>query len=159
MLVFLRRLHRESPENLNSHPDRWDSVPVEEEARILQDSDEKPRTFMLSAWSGTRIVGNFYAWGSNAQIGTHVGDVAIALLKEVQGVGLARALMERGLLEAATLGITNVRLTVRTFNTPAIHLYEMLGFERVGTYREVARMPDGRLADEYIYQRIPRAPT
>jgi putative acetyltransferase len=91
--------------------------------------------------------------GAPAEINGHTGELGIGVLEEARGLGLGRALMDRVLAFGAANGITNVHLRVRTFNEPAIRLYESLGFTRVGTLKAVARLPEGDF-DEHIYQRV-----
>ncbi len=55
--------------------------------------------------------------------------------------------------EAERVGVWNLSLRVRTFNTPAIALYEHAGFFRVGTM-QAAALIEGLPEDEHIYQRL-----
>jgi RimJ/RimL family protein N-acetyltransferase len=48
------------------------------------------------------------------------------------------------------LNLHRAQLTVFSYNTPAIGLYEKLGFQREGTYREFLQR-DGRRYDMYLY--------
>jgi len=61
--------------------------------------------------------------------------------------------MEKLIATCAEVGITNLTLRVRTFNQSAIHLYERLGFRRVGTLHAIVELPEG-FADEHVYQRV-----
>jgi len=56
--------------------------------------------------------------------------VDIALLPERRGKGIGGALMEQVLAEAGSRGVP-VRIHVEHFN-PALHLYQRLGFRRIG---------------------------
>jgi ribosomal-protein-alanine N-acetyltransferase len=55
--------------------------------------------------------------------------IALAARQDVRRRGLARALMHRLLLDAASLGVRHVSLEVRGSNSAAIGLYRNLGFE------------------------------
>ncbi len=57
-------------------------------------------------------------------------DIAVA--PGQRGQGLARMLMERAIAVAAEKGAEVLELEVRSTNSPAIALYELLGFERTG---------------------------
>jgi RimJ/RimL family protein N-acetyltransferase len=48
------------------------------------------------------------------------------------------------------LNLHRVQLTVFSYNTPAIALYEQLGFQREGSYREFLQR-DGQRYDMYLY--------
>jgi ribosomal protein S18 acetylase RimI-like enzyme len=76
----------------------------------------------------------------------HAGVVGIAVREGYRGVGLGGRLMREVLLGAKRIGIWLVELEVMSINGAAIHLYEKLGFQRVGVIPgKVAR--DGRLLD------------
>lgn len=153
ILNFVRKLHHESWENLNSPPEVFDARTAESEAVYLSDLEQNPARFMIVAFDGDFAIGNCMAARLPAFVSKHCGDIAIGTLKAYQGKGLGRMLMEELIEAAEKIGLWNLRLTVRDFNSPAIALYEHLGFQRVGTYRSIANLA-GRFANEHIYQRI-----
>jgi ribosomal protein S18 acetylase RimI-like enzyme len=153
MLEFLRTLFHESSENLSWPADHFDSVPEEEEQAALQKFCDSPTSFMLAAFDGVRPVGNVTCQALWPWVSWHCADLGIGVLKEFQNLGLGTALLGQCLDQAVKIGIWNLRLTVRSFNRPGVKLYERLGFERVGTYKSIARVGD-RFVDEHIYQRL-----
>ena len=56
----------------------------------------------------------------------------VAVANKFRRRGIGRALMEYMLKEAALLGMESSTLEVRVSNTPAIRLYESLGFQSEG---------------------------
>ena len=56
----------------------------------------------------------------------------VAVAERFRGRGVATELLEQLFLRGYERGIENYTLEVRTGNTPAIRLYEKLGFERSG---------------------------
>ena len=56
--------------------------------------------------------------------------------KEARGRGIAGRLLERCVAEAAERGTDALIVTVKTDNTPAIRVYERLGFETIGECEE-----------------------
>ena len=56
----------------------------------------------------------------------------VAVAKKFRRRGIGRALMEYMLKEAELLGMESATLEVRISNTPAIRLYESLGFQGEG---------------------------
>jgi len=56
----------------------------------------------------------------------------IAVAKDFRRQGVAALLMEHALNQAEESGMYGVTLEVRVSNTPAIKLYERLGFESAG---------------------------
>ena len=64
----------------------------------------------------------------------HVGNASYAVASSVRGLGLGRALVEDSLAQAARKGFRGLQFNaVVAGNAGAIHLYEDLGFVRVGT--------------------------
>ncbi|MCU0688649.1 MAG: GNAT family N-acetyltransferase [Phycisphaerales bacterium] len=66
-----------------------------------------------------------------------------------RGVGLGKIMLSRVLdWCAATPGIEHVRLQVYTSNTPAVRLYESLGFRQIGLSPQYFLHPDGTRHDD-----------
>jgi RimJ/RimL family protein N-acetyltransferase len=61
--------------------------------------------------------------------------------------------MQYALTQARELKFHRLELTVRTYNTDAIALYEKAGFQKIGLLKESAFV-DGAFVDEYCYQLI-----
>lgn len=81
-----------------------------------------------------------------------VGGLAIAIGKpEQRGRGYGRAAMRLALRYAfGELNLHRLQLTVFSYNSAAIALYEQLGFTREGVYREFLER-DGQRHDMYLY--------
>jgi mycothiol synthase len=63
-----------------------------------------------------------------------LGEVyVVAIAPEAQGQGLGRTLVDVGLGHLHSLGMTEVLLYVESDNTPAIHLYDAMGFTHAPT--------------------------
>ena len=77
------------------------------------------------------LIGYAGLWfdGYDAQVMTIGTD------ERFQGRGLGRRMLDTLLDQARTLGAAVVLLEVRVDNDPAIHLYESVGFERLGMRR------------------------
>ena len=60
----------------------------------------------------------------------------IALTASQRGRGLGKVLMEKLMRAAAERGAERMTLEVRPSNTPALHLYEGLGFAAIGVRRK-----------------------
>lgn len=107
----------------------------------LYDSDEMIGFADLDEVSWT----NRYAW-----IAIGIGDPAY------RGLGYGREAMTL-LIDCAfrELNLHRLQLTVFSYNTPAIRLYERLGFTREGVHRE-ALLRDGERYDMYLYGLLAR---
>jgi len=90
-----------------------------------------PGRWYVGAVVGGALVGYAGLWfdGFDAQVMT-IGTDARS-----QGRGVGRRLLENLLDRARTLGAAVVLLEVRVDNDPAIHLYESVGFEKLGMRR------------------------
>jgi RimJ/RimL family protein N-acetyltransferase len=152
-LAYMRKLSRQSYEKLGNPPAVYDAMTEDDEATFIETQLYHPKSFLVCAFSGGAIVGSAGLRGAPTQINEHTGELGIGVLEEARRIGLGRALLERVVAFGAANGITNVHLRVRTFNEPAIRLYEALGFKRIGTLIGVARLADGD-HDEHVYQRI-----
>lgn len=65
----------------------------------------------------------------------------VAVLKDAQNSGIGKSLLEKAFEEAFVLGVERVVLEVRVSNEPAIHLYQKMGFENVGTRKNFYDFP------------------
>lgn len=79
----------------------------------------------------------------------HVEIKRIYLMKETQGTGIGRKLMETAFADAKARGFEEVLLGVYSKN-PAIGFYERMGFKQVGTRQFNV---GGTLYDDFIYGR------
>ncbi|GIG30037.1 hypothetical protein Cma02nite_26370 [Cellulomonas marina] len=94
--------------------------------------DGPGRTYLAAVDTATgALVGYAGLWfdGDDAQVMT------VATATGHQNRGVARGMLTDLLTEAERLGARTVLLEVRVDNAPAQHLYESLGFERLGTRR------------------------
>lgn len=84
----------------------------------------------------------------------HAAMIGMGVHDDFHGRGIGRALLA-ALIEAADrwLGVRRLELTVFVDNTPAIRLYESVGFEAEGTLKAYA-FRDGRFADALAMARL-----
>jgi ribosomal protein S18 acetylase RimI-like enzyme len=152
-LAYIRKLSRESHENLGNPPEVYGAMTEEDEAAFIEMQLQHPQSFLVCAFRGDEVLGSAGLRGAPAQMNAHTGELGIGVLEEARGLGLGKALLDRVLAFGAANGITNVHLRVRASNEPAIRLYERTGFKRIGTLVGFARLADGD-HDEHVYQRI-----
>lgn len=112
-----------------------------------------PNDHKLVAEVGGRAVGEAHLRVMPAKL-RHVGVVDVLVHDAYQGQGIGRALMT-ALLDLADnyLGLLRVELEVWEDNTPAIRLYESLGFEVEGRKRK-ARFRAGEYLDILVMGRV-----
>ena len=81
-----------------------------------------------------KVMGLYVLHPNNVGRCAHVGNASYAMASSVRGLGLGRALVEDSLAQAARKGFRGLQFNaVVAGNAGAIHLYEDLGFVRVGT--------------------------
>ncbi len=72
----------------------------------------------------------------------------VAIEESYRGQGLGRRLMEDLIADGLSKGILNYTLEVRVSNTPAVKLYESLGFECAGVRKRFYERP---VEDAFVY--------
>jgi L-amino acid N-acyltransferase YncA len=93
-------------------------------------------TTSTSCWvaehAGT-VVGTYYLRPNQPGRGDHVANAGYMVARAGQGQGIGRALGEHSLVEARRLGFRAIQFNfVVASNTPAVRLWERLGFHVVG---------------------------
>lgn len=92
-------------------------------------------------------VGYLMVIGNEAKRASHRAALVLGLLKEAQGKGIAKSLLEKAEHWSQQKGITRLELTVVEANERARKLYEKAGFEAEGT-RHRSLVINGKEHDE-----------
>jgi len=101
-----------------------------------------------------RIEGTYILRPNQAGGGSHVANAAFMVAASARGQGLGRAMAEHSLSEARRLGFQAMQFNfVVSTNTPAIRLWEELGFTIVGTLPGAFRHPEKGYVDAYVMYR------
>lgn len=99
-----------------------------------------------------RIVGLYILHPNNVGRCGHVANASYAVSAAARGKGIGRALVMDSLDRAGSLGFTGLQFNaVVASNAAAIHLYEDLGFARIGTIPGGFRTKDGIFEDMHIF--------
>lgn len=152
MLSYVRELSQEAWRSLAHPPEVFAALSEADERAFLESVDAHPRNFFVAAFSAGRVIGAANVRVDTATFSQHSGELGLGVLAAYRRQGVARVLMQSLIEAASELGVWNLTLRVRTFNEPAIALYESLGFRRVGVLHGVTALPEGYV-DEYVYQR------
>jgi len=97
------------------------------------------------------IVGTYILRPSQSGGGSHVANAAFMVASDAQGCGVGRAMAEHCLNEARRIGFRAMQFNyVISTNTPAIRLWQELGFEIVGTLPGAFRHPEKGYVDVYV---------
>jgi L-amino acid N-acyltransferase YncA len=98
-----------------------------------------------------RVVGTYILKANQPGPGSHVANAAFMVASDAQGSGVGRRMAEHCLEEARHLGFRAMHFNfVVSTNTPAIHLWEQLGFKVVGTLPGAFRHPQKGYVDVYV---------
>jgi len=102
-----------------------------------------------------RINGTYILRPNQSGGGSHVANAAFMVSASARGEGIGRAMAEHSLSEARRLGFRAMQFNfVISTNTPAIRLWQGLGFKIVGTLRGAFRDPAKGYVDVYVMYRL-----
>src|SRR5215472_12792857 len=101
-----------------------------------------------------QILGTYILRPNQSGGGSHVANAGFMVSASARGQGIGRAMAEHCLSEARRLGFRAMQFNyVISTNTAAIHLWEDLGFEIVGTLPSAFRHPDQGYVDVHVMYR------
>ncbi|AZZ37034.1 hypothetical protein CIK05_09595 [Bdellovibrio sp. qaytius] len=146
LLEVARRIMNES-KHLLTQGDEF-KFTVEMQEKRIRDFTEHPDGLLLLAKVGGKIVGMTDFKVSSRRRVAHQGLLGLSFLPEFVGLGLGRLLMNE-LISWARLNprVETLRLEVHATNTPAVALYEKLGFTIEGRQVRCIKHDDGTYDD------------
>jgi L-amino acid N-acyltransferase YncA len=101
-----------------------------------------------------RVAGTYILRPNQLGPGSHVANAAFMVASDAQGSGVGRRMAEHCLSEARRMGFRAMQFNfVVSTNTPAIHLWEQLGFKIVGTLPGAFHHPEKGYVDVYVMYR------
>lgn len=84
---------------------------------------------------------------------SNTAEISLYVQKEYQGRGIGRKLMNAIIKEGEKTNIHAVIARITEGNEVSVHLHKSVGFEHIGTLKEVGQK-FGRLLDVYFMQKI-----
>ena len=108
---------------------------------------KKNEVVSVAAFVGGRVVGHCDVSRRKSTDERHAGLFGIVILDGYRGTGIGQMMVKTALGEAFRSGVWLVELQVFAINEVAIHVYEKLGFRRVGVVPG-KMLRNGRLLDE-----------
>ena len=97
------------------------------------------------------IVGTYILKANQTGLGSHVSNAAFMVAPSARGLGVGRAMGEHCLDEARRQGFRAMQFNfVVSTNVSAIHLWQQLGFEIVGTLPGAFRHSQKGYVDAYV---------
>ncbi|SCK26766.1 GNAT family N-acetyltransferase [Streptomyces sp. WMMB 322] len=116
--------------------------PLQTEAQAHDMWVVKPPGHVVVAVEGRRVLGTSNMYPNRPGPGSHIASGNFMVAPEARGQGVGQALVEYLLDWASACGFTGVQFNaVAASNTPAVRLYERLGFTVVGTVPGAFRHP------------------
>jgi GNAT superfamily N-acetyltransferase len=98
-----------------------------------------------------RIVGTYILKPNQPALGSHVANAGFMVSPSARGLGVGRRMGEHCLTEARRLGFRAMQFNfVVSTNTPAVRLWQQLGFEIVGTLPGAFRHSQRGMVDAYV---------
>jgi RimJ/RimL family protein N-acetyltransferase len=123
---------------------------VEQEKEHIKNMNEDDNALMLLGVIDNQVVSISQVNAPNRKRIAHNSELAISVKKEYWSIGVGTAVMEE-LIDFAKNHdtIKTISLGVKASNKKAQHLYEKLGFEKVGVHRDFFNI-DGNYDDEIL---------
>ena len=157
--ALLEHIRKTSAEThfMSRYPEEISLTQEEEEQfleNILQDADN----FMISAFMDGELVGNVSVHCIQDLLKyRHRAGMGISVCKKVWNMGLGTVLVKEALSVAAKTSFEQIELGVFSDNRRALHLYEKVGFQKVGRIPGAFKLKDGTYCDEIqmVYRRCP----
>lgn len=140
--------------------DIWNKV-VEEanafpqtENLILEEAKEffASQSFTGAAVDGSEVVGIYILHPNNIGRCSHLANASFAVKKGCRGRNIGEKLVRHCMKQGGKLGYKILQFNaVLSINTAAIHLYEKIGFHRLGTVPNGYLLGTGRYTDIVLY--------
>jgi RimJ/RimL family protein N-acetyltransferase len=151
LLELNNKLDLESEFRAYEPGERKDSV--ESYSKYLSEMIESDNSTIIVADIDDRLVGLVEATGGSYNRNKHSAHLVIAVLKEFWGKGIGKNLMGKCIEWAEANEIHRLDLSVFTYNTKAIELYEKMGFEKEGIKKHSFKV-NANFVDEYMMARL-----
>lgn len=144
LLEFCNQVGSET-DNLSYGSEGMGLSVAEEEKILAKFQNAKTCHFLLAEENG-QIVGTCNCRSFRKKRLSQRAEIGIAVKKAYWNKGIGRKLLTRLIDLSRQSGLKILSLEVRTDNKGAIHLYESLGFRRIGTFEGFMEI-DGKSID------------
>lgn len=123
---------------------------VEQERRFLATMNGSSTSVMLIGWINGSIASIGSLSGNSRERIAHRGEIGLSVKKEFWNCGIGTEMM-KALIQFGkeTAHLTVLELKVKSDNEQAIHVYEKLGFRKIGIFEKYVRI-DGIYYDSFL---------
>ncbi len=126
------------------------NMSVEQEQSFISNTNTSPNSIMLLGKMDGEIVSVGSLSGNAKARIAHRGEITISVKKANWDQGIATAMLTELIKFGKEIAnIEVIQLEVKTDNEKAIHLYEKLGFKKIGTYEKFFKI-DYQYYDAYL---------
>lgn len=151
-VVTLARAVAAEPEGWLLADATWRSVAAER--RFIRAVQRHPDAVLLVAEIDGAIVGRLSAARDPHPASSHVADVGLMVSSGSRRAGVGSAMMRAVEEWARGASISKLELHAFPYNTPAIALYEKLGYRREGHRERHYLRPDGQYVDAILLAKL-----
>lgn len=118
--------------------------------RFILDSLKSPHSalFVLKDMNTREIYAHVHIKVGQTGRNNHRAELYVGVLKQFQGIGVGKKLMEIAEFWVRKEGLERLQLSVFSNNKKAIDFYTSFGFEIEGCLKNGVKMEDGRYLDE-----------
>lgn len=149
MLSYLKATAAETDYGL-SYPEEM-NFSIREEEEFIAHYAVDSRSLMITAFAGDRLVGNAsLSCVMDRQKTVHRATFGIAILKSEWSQGLGRKILSELIYFARQAGYEVLELEVSAANSPAISLYQQMGFRVYGERPRSLKRKDGSYYSELL---------
>jgi ribosomal protein S18 acetylase RimI-like enzyme len=137
--------------------DEYAQLTSEQEAQVILRRNPAVQCILVAEQSGN-IAGSLEMIRGTMQKNRHTAVFGMALFPDFRGRGLGGGLLTAAEEWARATGVEKVTLAVFATNTPAIRMYQRLGYEEEGRRRAQYRIQDQWVDEIYMARWLTRAP-
>jgi L-amino acid N-acyltransferase YncA len=157
MSIIVREFRQE---DLPALIDIWNTVIVEGNAYPqLTELNERSAEALFSSQSytgvaaeGEEVLGLYFLHPNNVGRCGHIANASYAMRKDLRGKGVGELLVRDSLAKGRELGFKLMQFNaVVSTNYSAIHLYEKIGFKRIGVVPGGFLLKDSTYTDIILY--------
>jgi phosphinothricin acetyltransferase len=136
----------------------FDTEPKTPEEQMVWFADHGPKYPILAAEENGIVVGwaSLSKWSDRCAY-SDTAEISLYVRHEHRGKGIGRKLLEAIAAEGRKAGLHTIIARIAEASEASIHLHKSVGFEHIGTMREVGRK-FGKLLDVYLMQKVYRTP-
>ena len=122
---------------------------VEDEEKFILSLESSSDGILLVAKDGDRIVGDASLNRFPRRM-SHRGELGVSVIKEYWNQGIGGRLIAEIIKFARENSFEIIDLEVRSDNVGAIHLYEKMGFKKIGSHPSFAKIDGQYVSYDYM---------